>query len=132
MRKVNRYVLIRLTIFFILVTTFLGWGWHISNSSSTEAAEILTNIYRQGNYVEAIIWFIFALSFLIVAQQNSGKIRKQRYLVSINFALFGISDIVEVQTGAWWQPWWLFLWKSGCVFIMVWLLFIYLVNKVNS
>lgn len=131
MRKVNRYVLIRLTIFFILVTTFLGWGWHISNSSSTEVAEILTNIYRQGNYIEAIIWFIFALGFLIVAGQNSSKITKQHYLASINFFLFGISDIVEVQTGAWWHPWWLFLWKSGCIFMMLWLLFIHLSTQQN-
>lgn len=129
MGKVNRYVIIRITIFLTLVTTFLIWGWHISNSSSTEVAEILTNIYRQGNYIEAIIWLIFALSFLIVAQKNSGKIRKERYLTSINFLLFGISDIVEVQTRAWWSPWWLFLWKSGCILIMVWLLYIHLSSQ---
>jgi hypothetical protein len=131
MGKVNRYVLIRLTIFLTLITTFLGWGWHISHSSSAEVAEILTNIYRQGNYIEAIIWFIFALGFLIVAWQNSNKISKQRFFASINFFLFGISDIVEVQTGAWWHPWWLLLWKSGCVFIMLWLLFIHLSTQQN-
>lgn len=132
MGKVNHHVLIRLTIFFILVTTFLSWGWHISNSSSTETAEILTNIYLQGNYIEAIIWFVFAFGFVIVAQQNSGKIKKHSYLAAINFLLFGISDIVEIQTRAWWSPWWLFFWKSGCILTMVWLLYSHLSIQRNS
>jgi hypothetical protein len=28
---------------------------------------------------------------------------------------FGLSDLVESQTGAWWTPWWLFAWKALCV-----------------
>jgi len=33
--------------------------------------------------------------------------------------LFGISDLVEVQTGAWWDPWWLFTLKAFCVVIFL-------------
>lgn len=28
---------------------------------------------------------------------------------------FGVSDIIELQTGAWWRPWWLLLLKAACL-----------------
>jgi hypothetical protein len=31
------------------------------------------------------------------------------------FAFFGLSDLVEVTTGAWWRPWWLLAWKAACL-----------------
>lgn len=31
------------------------------------------------------------------------------------FLAFGISDLVEEGTGAWWRPLWLLLLKSGCI-----------------
>ena len=37
----------------------------------------------------------------------------------MNFAAFGISDLVEMHSGAWWEPWWLATWKGACVVVMV-------------
>jgi hypothetical protein len=36
--------------------------------------------------------------------------------------VFGISDLIESETGAWWEPWWLFVMKSLCVlgFLLAW------------
>jgi hypothetical protein len=31
------------------------------------------------------------------------------------FVVFGVSDVIEAQTGAWWHPWWLFAMKALCV-----------------
>ena len=42
--------------------------------------------------------------------------------------LFGLSDIVEIQTGAWWQPWWLLVWKGACISGLVLLLWIWYSN----
>ena len=33
----------------------------------------------------------------------------------MSFFAFGISDFVEIHTGAWYRPWWLLAWKATCV-----------------
>jgi hypothetical protein len=32
---------------------------------------------------------------------------------------FGLSDFVEMQTGAWYRPWWLCLWKTATVIALL-------------
>lgn len=36
-------------------------------------------------------------------------------LLASAFLAFGLSDIIESQTGAWWRPWWLLVLKGGCI-----------------
>ncbi len=109
------------------------WGWQIARLDSPEKAvaiaPILEAIYQQGNYIEAGIWGVFAVGFGMAAFKETAKRRSHRLIAAITFLLFGLSDIVEVQTGAWWHPWWLFLWKSSCVFSMIGLLVVYLKNR---
>jgi hypothetical protein len=38
-----------------------------------------------------------------------------RWLLPLCFVVFGASDVIEAQTGAWWHPWWLFVMKALCV-----------------
>jgi hypothetical protein len=120
---------IRLTILFLILITLGIWaGIILSNSNPeeiTEKAKLLEAIYQKGNYIEAGIWGIFAMGFTQAAIKNTGKIRIHRIIAAVTFLLFGLSDIVEVQTGAWWQPGWLFLWKSLCVISMISLLILY-------
>ncbi len=100
----------------------------LSNSDPEQVAnkaKILEAIYRNGNYIEAGIWGIFAVGFGRVALKNYGRVRTQRLIAAVIFFLFGLSDIVEIQTGAWWHPWWLLIWKSLCVVSMVGLLIVY-------
>lgn len=126
MKKIS---LIRLTILFLLLIILAIWIAVILSNPDSESiaqkAEILEAIYRKGNYIEAGIWGIFAVGFGRVALKQSGKIRIQRIIAAVTFFLFGLSDIVKVQTGAWWHPWWLFLWKSLCVVSMIRLLILY-------
>ncbi|MEB3340769.1 hypothetical protein [Okeania sp.] len=123
----NKNVIIRLSVLLILLGgIFIGLWLILQNSDSVQEAEILERIYRQGNYIEAGIWFIFAGAFAVSAIKSCELIRLHRIVATFTFLLFSLSDIVEVQTGAWWHPWWLFVWKSLCVFSMFCLLMFYL------
>jgi len=119
----------RLILLFLLLIILAIWIAVILSNSGPESladkAAILESIYRTGNYIEAGIWGVFASFFTQAAFKNTGQIRIQRLIAAVTFLLFGLSDIVEVQTGAWWHPWWLFLWKSLCVISMVSLLILY-------
>ena len=125
---------VRLSILSIIFAGFGVWGWNaISDPSSPEAAQaqakLLQAIYEYGNYIEAAIWGLFAIGFAISAAKETGKMRLHRLIATLTFFLFGLSDLVEVQTGAWWHPEWLFLWKSFCVMSMVGLLVVELRSR---
>lgn len=122
--NITKGAVIRLTILFIFMGIGGAYSWHImSNPASLEQAEaqanLLEKIYVNGNYIEAFIWFCFAIGFAITALKTSGKTRIHRVITTLVFFLFCLSDIVEVQTGAWWSPWWLFVWKVSCGFSMI-------------
>lgn len=77
------------------------------------------------NLAEAALWFLIAIVLLLrLLPQRPGPVRPRRAgWLPPAFLLFSISDLIEVHTGAWWLPWWLAVWKGGCilVFILVWL-----------
>ena len=125
---------IRLTIIFILLGIGGAYSWQIMlNTASLEQAEakakLLEQIYVNGNYIEAFLWFCFAIGFAVNAGKTSGKTRINRLITTLIFLFFGGSDIVEVQTGAWWSPWWLFVWKASCVLSMAILFWVYLRDR---
>lgn len=67
------------------------------------------------NLAEAGLWFVFAGVFAALALRAQGPLRRLcGWLVPAFFA-FGLSDIIEAQTGAWWRPWWLLVLKGGCI-----------------
>jgi hypothetical protein len=125
---------IRLTIIFILLGIGGAYSWQLmlnpASLEQTEAqAKLLEEIYINGNYLEALIWFCFASGFAVNAGKTSGKTRINRLITTLIFLLFGGSDIVEVQTGAWWSPWWLFVWKASCILSMAILFWVYLHDR---
>ncbi len=76
------------------------------------------SIHSSFNYAEALLWFSIALVLAV-------RLRMRwpwRWLLPCAFALFGVSDLIEAQTGAWWEPWWLFVLKAACVlvFLLAW------------
>jgi hypothetical protein len=80
----------------------------------------MDNLSVIGNQIEAVLWFVFALGFTwkgLKALQPDR--RRLSWLLVVAFALFGLSDIIESTTGAWWRPWWLFVLKAGCVAVFV-------------
>ncbi|MDB5325855.1 MAG: hypothetical protein JWM57_1424 [Phycisphaerales bacterium] len=77
----------------------------------------ITDAFRYSNYIEGVFWFaVGALAFK--AARDRGCPRHAKWLL-ITFVIFGFSDWVESTTGAWWRPWWLFVWKAVCVVAVV-------------
>jgi len=72
------------------------------------------DIERIGNLIEGYFWLAFSLVFWIPALRRGEKHRWFCLLAGAAVTIFGISDFVESQTGAWWKPWWLLAWKAGC------------------
>jgi len=72
------------------------------------------NIHSVGNAIEACVWFILA-AVAYVAGLRQVDIRRIAWTASVALTLFGLSDLVEIQTGAWWRPWWLLVWKGLCL-----------------
>ena len=125
---------VRLTILFIILSGFAIWSWYAFRLPSSpeqiaNQAQFLETVYSMGNYIEACIWELIGIIFIVKSIKSTRKNSHLFLIAAINFSLFGISDIVEVQTGAWWHPWWLFLWKISCVFVMFCLLIIYLKKR---
>ncbi len=75
-----------------------------------------------GNYIEAGVWFFIACILAVYALQHDGLVRRRSWQTAAVIFVFGLSDVVEAQTGAWWDPWWLFVWKAACVIALAALL----------
>ena len=88
------------------------------------------------NYIESILWFSCAVILFVAGIKTGGK--HGRYFKVICFALpafiaFGISDIIEAQTGVWWRPWSLLFLKLTCVVIIAGCYYRYhRINKENT
>lgn len=58
--------------------------------------------------------------------------RKLQIGASVTFILFGVSDFIEMRTGAWYTPWTLFAFKAACVASFLIHMRIYLAAKKND
>lgn len=64
---------------------------------------------RGGNFLEALLWL--GLSVALLVRPRKPGVR----MGALWFALFGVSDLIEMHTGAWWEPLELFVFKAACV-----------------
>ena len=64
------------------------------------------------NALEIILWAIFGIECIRRAVNGSAR-RIPAIVAAVTFVLFAASDAVEIATGAWWKPWWLFVWKAS-------------------
>lgn len=76
------------------------------------------DIHRDGNIIEAGVWFAAGAIVLWKGLREGSAGKKALLLLAPTLVIFGISDLVETRTGAWWRPWWLFAWKAVCVLAM--------------
>jgi len=72
------------------------------------------------NYLEAGLWFVLGTA-LVAGSCKSKKPLQQKvaWTAAAALLLFGVSDLIEAHTGAWWRPLWLLLMKAVCVSILV-------------
>ncbi len=66
------------------------------------------------NHFEPYIWYALAILAVPAIRRYSPPV--ERLSLAFVLAIFGTSDFYE--TIAWWTPWWLFLWKAGCLLIV--------------
>lgn len=78
-----------------------------------------------GNFLEGFLWIAVSLTFGIMAYRTPGPKRWLWQLLAAAFLLFGISDFIETQTGAWWKPWWLLVMKGSCILIFLYAMWRY-------
>ncbi len=81
------------------------------------------------NHVEAGLWTVIGLIFAVAGLRTSRPTNRRCCLLAVVFIAFGVSDVVEARTGAWWRPWWLLSWKVSCLLAMVWQLWVYVAAR---
>ncbi|HUS48367.1 MAG TPA: hypothetical protein VNA25_07970 [Phycisphaerae bacterium] len=80
-----------------------------------------------GNLIEGVFWIAMGAGFALSAiwcRHRLGRLIGAAALVA-----FGCSDFVEMQTGAWWDPWWLIVWKGACNLVFVVLVVLYVLAR---
>ena len=77
------------------------------------------DIHRDGNLIEACVWFAIAGLVSWKAFTAPRVSRRILFLLATTMMVFGASDFVEMRTGAWWRPWWLLVWKVACVITLL-------------
>jgi hypothetical protein len=77
------------------------------------------NIEHDGNQIEAIVWLVLALALGVHAFFREKRLRPTLLFLAAMIVVFGVSDLVEAETGAWWRPWWLLVWKGSCLLLML-------------
>jgi hypothetical protein len=75
--------------------------------------------FQLANTLEAVLWWVLAALLLFAARTRPAWPRRTLWLAVGTLVAFGISDLVETRTGAWYHPWWLLVWKSACVVLLI-------------
>ena len=80
----------------------------------------MNNMASVGNLIEAVLWFGFSIGFGVRAWQRKDERRRLFLILSAAFLAFGVSDLIERRTGAWWRPAGLLMFKAGCIAVFAW------------
>ncbi|QDT35815.1 hypothetical protein [Stratiformator vulcanicus] len=68
---------------------------------------------RTYNLIETVWWCGLGLATLLLERRSSVSL-VVRYSLAVTLFVFGLSDLVEISTGAWWKPWPLAVLKFAC------------------
>jgi hypothetical protein len=77
------------------------------------------NIAEIFNYFESGLWFTIAVVVFLRRNNPNIELKKLAVILSVSFAIFSISDLIEASTGAWWRPLWLLVLKALCIFSFI-------------
>ncbi|MEK7413349.1 MAG: hypothetical protein AAB263_08525 [Planctomycetota bacterium] len=79
----------------------------------------MSEFARLFNACEAVLWACFAVVFVVRAVIATGRMRRLAGIMALAFIAFSISDVIEMDTGAWWRPIWLLVLKVSCVLVFI-------------
>lgn len=74
-----------------------------------------TNELTFFNAGEAAWWFLMAAFVMIYWRHWRGMTPGLRNVLAIFLMAFGVSDVIEMRTGAWWRPLSLLIFKVVCL-----------------
>jgi hypothetical protein len=83
------------------------------------------------NGCEAILWLVFAVIVAVRFRHSEIGIRRTAHVMAVFFVVFAASDVVEMQTGAWWRPPGLLVLKGVCL-VGLTLSFVVLLRRVRA
>jgi glycerol-3-phosphate acyltransferase PlsY len=83
----------------------------------------------KGARIEAVIWMAGASWFLFLALRRQTSLKRAFLVFAVTLFVFGISDVIETQTGAWYRPWGLFVLKALCVLFIAGCLVVFFRNR---
>ncbi len=67
------------------------------------------------NACEAVLWFAMAIAVMLRYRRATIGTRRIARGTATFLALFAASDLIEIQTGAWWRPTGLLILKGVCL-----------------
>lgn len=76
------------------------------------------------NAGEALLWLAFAVIVAVRFHRAPQRIRRTARAMAGFFVLFAVSDVIEMQTGAWWRPLGLLILKAVCLAGLTWCFFV--------
>lgn len=88
-------------------------------------------MFQTANHIEASLWIVVGLIFAGASAVRRQPQRRLCLMAAAAFCLFGVTDIIEAKTGAWWEPWWLLVLKGTCIAALLMLLTAYLKQRRN-
>lgn len=80
------------------------------------------------NLCEGLLWLGIAAVIAVRTARSAGP-KGLGFGGAVSFALFGVSDFIEMRTGAWYAPWPLLALKAMCVVALLAHLTLYLRRK---
>jgi hypothetical protein len=83
------------------------------------------------NACEAALWLIFAVVVAVRFRDAPVAARRTARVMALFFVLFSVSDLIEIETGAWWRPPALLVFKGVCLIGLTWC-FVALVRKARD
>lgn len=71
------------------------------------------------NWGEVVLWPTFGVACLVYALKKGSGADRILWILAPTFVLFGVSDFIELRTGAWWRPLGLLLLKAACIAVFL-------------
>ena len=73
------------------------------------------NLLTLFNGCEALLWMVLAGIAVVHFRSATSNLRRASLVMAVFLVAFGISDLIEIQTGAWWRPAGLLIFKGLCL-----------------